>query len=251
MKRQPPAISAGQPVCPNRPPLSPIQISWMYMDLRDNLLQSLPDGLFAGLNWSMTLGLEGNPGHPFTFIVELEARGNGAAVVRVAQSAPEDMYVTLSAQGGRLSVTEVRINRGTTISEPINVLYDGDGPVTITLEEARILNSIVHFRGDPFQTSLGGPLAMQYVEGTNTPATGAPTISGTVARGGDAEGEHNWNFGRGWTERCVIRFPVGLQRWGLRHRYPGCLGRYLHSCWSRRGQDHQGEGNLDRRCWLL
>ena len=181
-------------------------INSFHLDLRDNLLQTLPDGLFDRISYPIWLELEGNPGSPFTFNVELEALGNSAAVVRVAQSTPDHIYVTLSVQAGTYKYRMYRrIDRGTTTSEPINVFFDGNESATITLVEIRTATS---YLDNGYQTIPGDPLIMQYVEGTNTPATGAPTISGTSQVGetltastagiADVDGLSGASFGYQW-----------------------------------------------------
>ena len=82
----------------------------------------------------------------------------------------------------------------------------------------------------------------------NTPATGAPTIGGTAQVGEvlsasildirDADGLTN----------VFLWLPVGTERREFGHGHPGRHGIQLHPGFRRRGPDHQGEGDLHRRC---
>ena len=153
--------------------------------LNDNDLSELPDGIFDGLTDLRELWLHSNPGAPFTLTVELERRSDTAVVVRVAQGAPFDIEATLSVTGGELSVPTlmtVSISGGSAISDEIPVMPDGDGPVTVSVSSAALqLKRDQTARG--IQVRTGDPLTLTEGDGGNTPATGAPTITGTVQVG--------------------------------------------------------------------
>ena len=151
-----------------------------------NDLTELPDGLFDGLSELHTLKLHGNPGSPFTFTAELEQRGDDAFVVKMAEGAPFDIEVTLSAQGGTLSSTTVTIEGGSIRSAPVIVTPGGPPQtwVTVNVATASFPGTARWDAADEYsykgiQTGLGEPLVLGAAEAVNTPATGAPAISGT------------------------------------------------------------------------
>ena len=172
-----------------------------YLFLDRNILTELPDGLFVGLSELDFLHLEGNPGSPFTFTAELEQRGDDAFVVKVAEGAPLDTVVTLSAQGGILSATTMTIPGGSVTSEEITITRPG----TVSVEWAAFTN---YQRYKGFQTGLGEPLVLGAAEAGNTFATGAPAVSGservgetlTVSTSGiaDADGLSGATFSYQW-----------------------------------------------------
>ena len=174
-------------------------LEWLYIG--DNALTELPDGLFVGLSELDFLNLEGNPGSPFTFTAELEQRGDDAFVVKVAEGAPLDTVVTLSAQGGILSATTMTIPGGNVTSEEITITRPG----TVSVEWAAFTN---YQRYKGFQTGLGEPLVLGAAEAGNTFATGAPAVSGservgetlTVSTSGiaDADGLSGATFSYQW-----------------------------------------------------
>ncbi len=145
----------------------------LYM--HDNDLSQLPGSAFEGLSSLEAMWLRDNPGSLFTFTAELEQRGEGAVAVRVSQGAPFRMEVILSAQGGTLSSTNITIDAGDIASETIRVAQNGDEPVTVSVVSAA-------FQGgdhNGIQTGVGESIVLEGVKGSNTPATGLPTISGT------------------------------------------------------------------------
>ena len=94
--------------------------------LDHNRLSSLPDGLFDGLTSLRKLELLSNTGAPFTFTAELEAGGDHAVVVKVAQGIPFATLVTLSAEGGSLSAETVELSGGSTQSATVTVTPNED-----------------------------------------------------------------------------------------------------------------------------
>ena len=180
------------------------------LDLSDNELSALPDGTFEGMSKLHTLILSSNPGAPFTITAELERQGDNVVVVKVAQGAPIDMQVTLSAQGGTLSATTVTVEGGSLSSAPITVTPEGDGQVTVGMQSASlgIPGSNVYYiigglhigwTSIPVITSSASP---------NNPATGAPAISGAAQVGqtltadtagiADADGLTNVSYSYQW-----------------------------------------------------
>jgi hypothetical protein len=121
-----------------------------FLDLTGNALSTLPKGVFSGLYSLEALWLEDNPGSPFTLTIKLErtdntdntAPGPATVVVKLAEGAPFDMTVNLSAQGGTLSATTATISSGHTASEAVVVTQTGAEPaeqgyVEIDLSKAK------------------------------------------------------------------------------------------------------------------
>ena len=170
--------------------------------LEDNQLAELPDGIFDGIGNLTWLSLNSNPGAPFTFTAELEQEGNApAVVVKVAQGAPADMSISLSAAGGVLSATTATVVAGSTKSDPIAVTASGDGEITVSVDSAQFEN--LHYVVGNSRTGLGNNLTLE-----NSSATGAPTISGTPQVGqtltagtsgiSDANGLDNMAYSYQW-----------------------------------------------------
>ena len=150
------------------------------LKLHTNDLSALPAGVFDGLSSLRSVDLQDNPGAPFTLTVELEQRGDDALVIKVPEGTPSDMTVILVAQGGALSSTTYTIHGGSVTSEEISVTPDDTGQVTIGIESVAFKRSR-SYKG--IQTGLGKPLVLGGAEAVNTPAMGAPTISGTAQVG--------------------------------------------------------------------
>ena len=155
---------------------------WVELHLNGNDLSELPDGIFDGLTNLRQMWLHSNPGAPFTLTAELERRSGTAVVVRVAQGAPFDIEVSLSATGGALSATTVTIGGSSTRSDEVAVTPDGDGTVTVSVVSAA-LQVKPDGTAKGVQVRAGDPLTLTEGEGGNTPAVGAPTISGTAQVG--------------------------------------------------------------------
>ena len=126
-----------------------------------NDLTALPDGLFNSLSNLRRVGLYRNPGAPFTFTANLAAAGENAFVATVAQGAPYDMEVALSAEGGTLSSDTITIEGGSITSDAVTVTTDGggSGSVTITVESAEFKNYIP-WHGNGHNTAAGQPLVL-------------------------------------------------------------------------------------------
>ena len=150
--------------------------------LFSNKLSELPDRIFYGLASMNILYIDENTGSPFTLTAELERTDDNTIALKVAQATPFDMEVTLSAEGGSLSSTTALIPAGNVSSEQITVSPDGAEPVTISVVSAAfLLGESQEARG--IQTGLGNHLTLGEDSDTNTPSTGAPTISGTAQVG--------------------------------------------------------------------
>ena len=142
--------------------------------MANNQIRELPSKTFDGLSQLFRLHLSNNPGAPFTVKAELEQDGDDAVVVKVAEGAPSNIVVTLSAAGGTLSATTVTVEGGSVSSESVTVTpTSGETPVTVSLESA-VFRSIPVPEIFGIRTGVGASLTM------NSLATGAPTISGTA-----------------------------------------------------------------------
>ena len=173
--------------------------------LTNNKLNALPDGIFQDLGDLETLYMGNNPGTPFTFTAELEQRGDNGAVVKVAEGAPFNMSITLNFRAGALSSNlVVPVNGGDLASSVITSPIADDDGVTVTVAGAVFLEG--SYVG--IQTGLGESLTLSSASQDNTPATGAPTISGTAQVGqtltggttgiSDADGLTNVNYSYQW-----------------------------------------------------
>ena len=185
------------------------------LNLVANDLQSLLSGTFSGLGSLQTLRLSGNPGAPFTFTAALSEPETGKVTVTVVEGAPVDMTVTLSASGGTLSATTVTIQGGETASDAVTVTQDGSEAVTVSVESVAfdstaVLEGLQTGQGEDLELADSTPeVTTASVEARpNSPATGAPTISGTAQVGetltldvsgvADADGLANATFSYQW-----------------------------------------------------
>ena len=113
------------------------------LNLKDNRLAELPTGIFSGLANLRWLHLSGNPGAPFALEVRLErtdttdltAPGPAKVAVRVAQGAPFDLEIGLSATGANLSPMATTISTGEIVSQTFDVTREAGthGSVTVRI----------------------------------------------------------------------------------------------------------------------
>lgn len=104
-----------------------------HLDLQLNDAYRLSPGMFSGLSNLRTVNLYGNWIHTFSVIAELERVDEGIRV-NVAEAAPFDMTVTLSAYGGTLSHDVVTVAAGDKHSKVVTVTtskIDWSVPVTV------------------------------------------------------------------------------------------------------------------------
>ncbi len=171
----------------------------------NNKLSALPDGIFQDLGNLEILYLANNPGSPFTFTAELEQRGDNGVVVKVAEGAPFNMSVTLNFKAGALSSNLiVSVNGGDQASGVITSPISDDDGVTVSVVASAFLGG--SYQG--IQTGLGDSLTLSSASHANTPATGAPNISGTAQVGqtltagtsgiSDADGLTNVTYSYQW-----------------------------------------------------
>ena len=182
--------------------------------LDGNQIGSLPPGAFDGLAHLETLFLANNPGAPFTLTAELEQKSENTIAVKVVRGVPYNISVELSAEEGSLSSTTVSIDGGGTNSEEITVTpTDSNQPqVTVRPVSAEFYDPDDEFTVSGVSLAVGGSLTMTV--GTsppiagNSPATGAPTISGAAQVGetltadtsgiADADGLTNVSYSYQW-----------------------------------------------------
>ena len=110
-------------------------------------MSTLPDGVFSGLSSLQTLHLQNNESGSFILTLalkrtdnaDLTAVGPATVVVKVAEGAPFDMTIGLSATDGTLTdenmmpISQVTISKGSIESQPITVTQSGTAPVIVSL----------------------------------------------------------------------------------------------------------------------
>ena len=116
------------------------------LDLEKNWLHEIPSGTFHGEHLVgrnlQGLRLKGNPGAPFRFAPTPVALPPGDAAagtpleiaVEVDLGAPVWVRAELSAEGGHVSERYAFVDGGGQRSRPIKVSPEGDGPVTVRVE---------------------------------------------------------------------------------------------------------------------
>ena len=191
------------------------------LSLYSNELNSLPDGVFTGLSSLEFLEFDGNPGAPFLLEAELEQQGGDAVVVKIAEAAPFDLEVALTAQGGVLTTmaataatVEVIVAAGATTSEAVTVVPDeGQTEVTVIAQSSAFPSGIYGHRVSGIFGGIRLGVGASYVITPDTSqqqrtATGLPTISGTAQVGetltadtssiADDDGLENAEFSYQW-----------------------------------------------------
>ena len=159
------------------------------LHLEGNSLTTLPDGLFDGVSELEQLHMLANPGAPFSFSTILEQQSDGSVVVKVDEGSPFEMSVTLSAEGGTLSDTDVTIEAGDTASDAIAATPSSadHASVTVSLVSAE-------FDEDAFysgiQTDLGTPLTLSSPTSVTEPA---PTSTCVQPLDGKDEVSESWD----------------------------------------------------------
>lgn len=112
------------------------------LQLYINEIVELSPGAFSELHKLEELNLTDNPGAPFPITLSLErtdttdlsVAGPATVVVRVAEAAPFDMAVRMSASGGTMSSGTATIATGETQSMPFTVTQRGSGAVVVRFE---------------------------------------------------------------------------------------------------------------------
>ncbi len=107
----------------------------------DNDMTSLPNGIFSGLSQLEVANFSGNRTDPFGLGTDLEWSGEGV-VVKVAEGAPMEMSITLTAKNGVPARTTVIIKGGQNRSAaaaivPVDIYAD----VKVSIGEAVFQNS--------------------------------------------------------------------------------------------------------------
>lgn len=111
--------------------LSDLRGLWLF----GNEFNALPAGIFSGLSNLRNLELNDNPGAPFTLTLELvvgeQTSTGGTVSVEVAEGAPFDMPLALTATGGTLSARTATVGAGETSSPAVTVTREGS---TVTVQ---------------------------------------------------------------------------------------------------------------------
>ena len=110
-------------------------------------------------------------------------------------------------------------------------------------EQGKTIKVRLSFTDDAGNEESVTSAATEAVTVANSPASGAPSISGTAQVDRDADGGHVGDCRRRRVDQCQFRLPVAgrRRRDSRRHRLN------LHPRLQRAGQDHQGQGELHRR----
>ena len=123
-------------------------ISLGFLDIRSNRLNTLPEGIFSDLVNLGQLLLIRNPGAPFAFsrsqlvyIGETDPPMLGVAEVKlvVDEMALTTIVTALSVEGGRPSVSEVLIPKGSTESSPFTVTQIASAPMRLRTSSGRLV----------------------------------------------------------------------------------------------------------------
>ena len=157
------------------------------LNLAGNQFTELPLGIFAGLSSLTELDVRDNPGGPFilspipvrTDTPDRSAVGPATIAIYVAQGAPFDMDVSLTAEGGTLSGTTAVIARGDTYSQSVTVTPTGTGAVTVTPSVSGV--PLAYYG---LQISSGNPLVLFDVGANQAPVVAAPIPVQTLRTGG-------------------------------------------------------------------
>ena len=115
----------------------------------------------------------------------------------------------------------------------------------VKADEGKTIKVRVSFTDDAGnQETLTSAATTEVAARPNSPATGAPAISGTAQVGEDADSRHVRHRRRRRTERRELQLPMAFEPG---HGNPGRDGRSLRPGLRRRGKDDQGAGVLHRR----
>ena len=115
--------------------------------LNNNQLSTLPEGIFSGLTSLTYLRLEGNPGTNFALMLELQRSGSTSSsqtnvpqdfVIHLAQGAPFDMEIRLSADNASLSHNEVSLAAGSSVTETFTFTPSGNGTPSLVIAPPRL-----------------------------------------------------------------------------------------------------------------
>ena len=121
--------------------------------LNGNKFSTLPAGIFSGLTSLTYLSLYDNPGAPFALMLELQRSGSTDNsdtnapqdfVIHLAQGAPFDMKIALSATNASLSVNEVSLAAGSRVTEAFTLTPSGNGTPSLSVSPPY---SLPRFRG--------------------------------------------------------------------------------------------------------
>ena len=188
----------------------------LELSLAHNELTELPEGLFLSENLNITeLTLHGNPGSPFGInmvgeVLEDNVSNDGIRTARiryvVREAAPVDMSADVSVTGGSVSESSVSVTAGEMYSGEMTVTQEVAGESAIVSLSNLTTGDIGAFKGVTF--GVASLTLFDDDAPVNTPATGAPTISGTAQVGEtltadtsgivDADGLTNVSYSYQW-----------------------------------------------------
>ena len=131
----------------------------------NNELTTLPAGLFEGLSKLEVVSFTGNTGAPFTLTGELERQGDDGVVVKMAEGAPFEMTVTLSVEGGTLSVASANVPAGGVQSAVVTVIPgESGGEVVVSMVSAAFQGG----SADGVGVGVGDSVSLNFPEPTPT-----------------------------------------------------------------------------------
>ena len=112
------------------------------VSFRGNELVELPPGLFAGLDDLDEVWMDGNPGAPFSFHLELTRTDNtnqlaappATVEVRVAEGAPFEVEIRLVSRGSSLDDSEVTISAGDTASRSVSASAEASAAHSLAID---------------------------------------------------------------------------------------------------------------------
>ena len=145
------------------------------LNLYNNQLTALPGGIFAGLGDLVLLWLDGNPGDPFPFVLELVNSQTDPLDIALllAEGAPFDITVELEAQGGSLLADSATIAAGDTIGNVVTVTPDAVGTVSVAVASVPAMptNECYGYPCfDGFEVVAGDPLVLMSEPDSTPPA---------------------------------------------------------------------------------
>ena len=162
------------------------------LNLYDNSLAELPDGVFDGLTALTYLGLRGNPG-PDGDIATIDFAPMAMAVAAPTTVSPAGGDATLDGSGSG-GAWGTNVTYAWALTDPANgvtVTFDDSAAATTTatipaLTAGTVLTFALTVTGRGEDPILGPNItytATAAVTAVNSPAAGAPTISGTAQAG--------------------------------------------------------------------
>ena len=162
------------------------------LNLSDNLLAGLPNGIFTGLSALTALQLQSNPGAPFALTpvllrtdnADAAATGPATIVMHVAEGAPFAMRAHVSSTGGTLSADVATVPAGERQGTPITVTNTGSGAVRVTVEAAPPVPDHLCGQGQPCFMGIATTVPRPLVLFKEAPMATSPVPAREVLPGG-------------------------------------------------------------------